>query len=148
MSTIIKDKGTVIYHPVENKHLGNAVPSDLNRELIKYYRGLCGLIPKEGVKMLFVDNYSCCRTIAINVLFSYFDLIVYHDCEPEGAAVNGYVFDTKLTDNYLQLIYTSPRTWAGCFISNKLNPDKEKLQEKIKPITLRYLSENKIFKIQ
>lgn len=139
MKHITKEE-EVILHDVENKYMGCAVPDDLKKELTEYYQKLSERVPKTGIRMLFVDNYSCCRTIAINTLQDYFDLIVYHDCEPEGAKVNGYKFNLK---NHKNFILQTPKTWAGCFIHKNLN--SENLQEKIIPFLNKYLTENEIF---
>ena len=36
-------------------------------------------LEKKGTKLLFVDGYACTRMYAINALWEYFDVIIYHD---------------------------------------------------------------------
>jgi hypothetical protein len=137
-------KEEVIYHAVKNEHHGCAVPEPLAKEIKDYYKELSKRVP-DGLNMLFVDNYSCCRTIAIQTLQNCFDIIVYHDCEPEGARVNGYKFDLPNHDNF---VLHTPKTWAGCFINKRLNPNIKDLQNKIMPILNDYLIENQIIYLQ
>ena len=92
------------YLGVENdkewiKHIGSTCRAnqlimwhDLDRQkgtLAEYYDTIP--LPEDEPKLLFVDNYESCRAIAINTLRNKFDIVIFHDCEPEpGARVNHY----------------------------------------------------------
>ena len=114
-------------------------------EISNYYFDLKSkLKDKPNPRLLFVDNYSCCRALAINILYPVFDLIIYHDCEPQSIARNNYFFEDDLTKNYAHYKLVTPRTWAGCFISNKFEYSEELLQIRIEPIIMAYCKENNI----
>lgn len=89
---------------------------DLDRETLplrEYYNSI--LIPDVTPRLLFVDNYESCRLIAISTLKNKFDLIIFHDCEPEpGARVNHY----DLVDyNGFNVYYLkTPQNWTGFMV--------------------------------
>jgi hypothetical protein len=89
-------------------------------------------------KLLFVDQYTCCRNLSINLLGDNFNMIVYHDAEtPEWYEYN---FDDYLLDQYDHYLLKTPRSWTGCFIKKDLNLDLT-LNEKIKPHIEAYCHE-------
>lgn len=93
-----------------------------------------------NLKLLFVDNFTCCRTIAINTLYKYFDIIVYHDAE--GVDWYDYdKFDEDLILKYHRYILQSERSWTGCFIKNDLKNLKY-VSENIKQYIQKYCIEN------
>ena len=75
-------------------------------DIYGYYQSL--IIPSIP-SLLFVDNYSCCRSIAINALRRKFDVVIFHDCQPEAWHVNGY--DTIDPDG-VQFLKTNDN-WTG-----------------------------------
>jgi hypothetical protein len=72
-------------------------------------------------KLLFVDNFTCCRNIAINTLFSKFNIIVYHDSE----APDWYEYDfcDRLMSIYSKYSLITKSASTSCFI--RKNIDKE-----------------------
>jgi len=80
-------------------------------------------------KMLFVDNHTCCRTLAINNLASNFDIIVYHDCEPDGIKWYEYYFGEFVKD-YNHYYLKTPIAWTGMFIKECINHDLYSVIEK------------------
>jgi len=89
---------------------------DLDRtELTDFYRGLT--IPDVSPRLLFVDNYETCRLIAINTLRDKFDIIIFHDCEPEpGARVNHYGMINS--EGFNVYFLKTPLNWTGVMIRN------------------------------
>ena len=89
---------------------------DLDKQvtpLADYYNSIA--LPEVFPRLLFVDNYESCRTIAINALSDKFDLILFHDCEPEpGARVNHYqmINSTNFTVYFLK----TPANWTGLMV--------------------------------
>jgi len=89
---------------------------DLDKQvtpLADYYDAIA--LPMEFPRLLFVDNYESCRTIAINALRDKFDLIIFHDCEPEpGARVNHYqmINSAGFTVYFLK----TPANWTGLMV--------------------------------
>ena len=75
---------------------------------------------KEKNKMLFVDNHNCCRTSAINNAGPFFDIIAYHDCEPNGIPWYGYYFNDTIKNNYKKYYLKTSKSWTGVFIKNGL----------------------------
>lgn len=112
------------------------------QSLIEDYHHLKESIRRTECSLLFVDNYSCCRALAINILYPVFDLIIYHDCEPQSIQRNNYYFDERLISDYDHYNLVTPRTWAGCFVSKKL-PGKD-LFEEIEPIIEDYQRLNNV----
>jgi len=47
-----------------------------------YYEDL--KLPEIRPSLLFVDQWTCNRTMSINALKPRFDIIIYHDCQPPG----------------------------------------------------------------
>lgn len=132
-----------IHHkvPIPNQEAGyDYLTPELIEELKSYYSSLKYLVSKNGLKLLFVDNYSSCRALTVNTLYSAFDIVIYHDCEPQSIARQNYYFDEKLKSNYVNYLLTSPRTWTGCFIKKEI--DSPRLSEIIKPIMDWYKSDN------
>ncbi len=128
-----------IHHKIEipNQDIPvHSISVDQKREIFNYYYELKeSLWMKPTPRFLFVDNFSCCRALAINTLAPAFDLIIYHDSEPQSTHRNNYYFGDGLKefDHYnLQ----TPSTWASCFVSKKL-PEVD-LSRLIEPIIKEY----------
>lgn len=68
----------VWYHKVEDKELNDCTYNEI-ASIYGYYEKL--KLPYLRPNLLFVDQYSCCRTLSINALRDKFDLIIYHDSE-------------------------------------------------------------------
>lgn len=49
--------------------------------IVEFYSELPELLHlnRKGIKLLFVDGYTCTRMYAIKTLWKYFDVIIYHD---------------------------------------------------------------------
>lgn len=91
-------------------------------------------------KLLFVDNYTCCRTIAINTLYSSFDIIIYHDAE--GVEWYEYYFDKDIKNKYNNYILKTDRSTTGCFIKKTFKYEEIDLQKNIWPHILKYCKDN------
>ena len=87
------------------------------KEIFDYYNDL--FIPKRK-SLLFVDNYSCCRSIAINALRDKFDVVIFHDCQPDAWHANGYDTINPAGIQYL----TTNDNWTGIIgdVSAKIQP--------------------------
>ena len=87
------------------------------KDIFDYYNDL--FIPKRR-SLLFVDNYSCCRSIAINALRDKFDVVIFHDCQPDAWHVNGY--DT-IDPKGIQYLTTNDN-WTGIIgdVSSSVQP--------------------------
>lgn len=103
----------------------------------EYYQNLKKEIDlrSESLKMLFVDNHTCCRTSAINNAGPAFDIIGYHDCEPAGIEWYSYYFSEDIKNNYKKYYLKTWKSWTGVFIKNDLSHN---LFETINPFILEY----------
>ena len=114
-------------------------------EISNYYIALSAEINSIAVspKMLFVDHYTCARTLSINLLFESFDIIAYHDCQPKGTKWYEYYFNQGLLDNYELHYLKSPTSWTGCFIKKSFN-DYSTLNAVMRPYVDSYCDENQL----
>lgn len=111
--------------------------------IINYYKDFSNNIVNQKNKLLFVDNFACARTLAIQTLYSSFDTIVYHDCQPKGIKWYEYQFDETLYSNYDNFILVCDSAWTGCFIKKGLT-NKELLTTAIAPFIEEFSNKNKI----
>jgi hypothetical protein len=118
--------------------------SDQRKSITDYYKSLSLEIQsyKFAPKFLFVDNFTCCRTIAINTLYNDFDIIAYHDCQPEGIRWYEYYFIEALKKEFNNYLLKTPKSWTGIFIKNNL--DVVGLCNSIVPFINQYCIENVI----
>lgn len=99
------------------------VSAEVKRAIFNYYQDLKEkLLLKPHPSLLFVDNYSCCRAIAINNLFPVFDIILYHDSEPQSIGRNDYYFVDKIEKDFDHFNLETPKTWTSAFVSKRLKP--------------------------
>jgi hypothetical protein len=121
----------IIHHPV-NFGLSDNLRSVPN-ELIGLHNYYCGIsIPSDKPNLLFVDNWTACRMIAINSLSDRFDLIIYHDCQPKNIPTYNYngINHAGFGVKYL----TSPTSWTGLMY-------REDKELDIQPFIDEYLKE-------
>ena len=140
---------SLIFHDLGNSiKLGTflkELPQEEKNKIINYYTDLSATIENESStpKMLFVDHFTCARTLSINTLFDKFDIIGFHDCQPNGIEWYEYYFDEKLHKNYNLFFLTSPTSWTGCFIKKSFDVEIL-LKEKIIPHIEEYCIDNNI----
>jgi hypothetical protein len=122
-----------IYHHAVDFGIGTQFRqlSEYKKEELKlFYRSI--VVPLSGIKLLFVDNWTGCRTIAINELRNKFDLIIFHDCQPEGVFV--YNYDLIDTDGFEICFLKSPISWTALMY-------KEERELNIDPFIAEYVKE-------
>ncbi len=131
---VLKENINFIYHDLGKDITLGTFPHQLTEkqrfDITQYYQELSKEIFKKSTqpKFLFVDNHTCCRTIAINTLYKNFDIIAYHDCEPAGIKWYEYYFEKDLEKDYDHYVLKSPISWTGCFINKGLNATESKLK--------------------
>lgn len=118
------------------------ITPEQKQSIIDYYAGLVKTIDPNRRNLLFVDNYSCCRTIAMNTLHPVFDVIIYHDCEPQSRHRNNYYFNEGLKEDFDHYYLETKKTWGGCFVRKTLNITPEEITKEIKPFIKNYEKEN------
>lgn len=101
----------IIHHPVDFQ-IGTRfveLSEDVKQGLRIYYNNI--YIPRQRPNLLFVDNWTACRAIAINTLRKKFDLIIFHDCQPEGLIM--YSYDLVQTTGFKMMFLKSPTSWTA-----------------------------------
>ena len=118
-----------IKHPIAYKW--NQLTDQEQIDIIMYYqlRQIEFSFDRGKMKFLFVDNHTCARTQAINIMGIAFDIIVYHDCEPAGIPWYSYYFNDQIRVNYDKYELQTPRSWTGCFIKKGIEHNLTKTIE-------------------
>jgi len=134
---VFKPYHKTFFHDLGPEVSIGAFPKELTKakkaEIKDYYNKLLDNISilDKFPKLLFVDHFTCCRTLAINTLYKGFDIIAYHDCEPRGVRWYEYYFEKELENNYSHYKLRTPRSWTGCFIKHGSDLE-DKLEGNIK----------------
>lgn len=114
---VFHDLGNTIKNASHYDKLSNQTKIDL----IEYYMKLKSEIlsmPNQR-KFLFVDHYTCARTVSINVLCDAFDAVAYHDAETPDA-YNYQNLDKSLSEKFDHFVLKTPASWTGFFIKKQL----------------------------
>ena len=97
----------------------------------EYYENLADEIGRldRGPRLLFVDHFTCVRTLSINHLAPQFDWVIYHDAEtPE---VYGYQnIRQDLRDQFDQYLLRTASSWTGMLIRRGMTA-AEQLDDRI-----------------
>lgn len=109
---------------------------DLERQiLINNYENLYHNIAHnysqvEGLKLLFIDGFSCSRQIALDSLKVFFDIIVIHDTDTNSYDHYEYNFkdDHYVDTNYDVMTVTTPGPYTTFMVRNGTKVDIEKLR--------------------
>lgn len=121
----LKDPSIVCYTQKVN------LPERLQDTL--YYKSLADQFIKEAGKprLLFVDQFTCLRSISIKTLYKDFDIIIYHDCQQEGIDMYDYHFQDIIDSGFEFYILKSPISWTGCLIRPELGYTQTELKGNI-----------------
>lgn len=124
-----------IKHPIAYKW--NQLTDQEQIDIINFYklRQIEFTFDRGKMKLLFVDNHTCARTQAINIMGTAFDVIIYHDCEPLGIPWYSYYFNDQIKNDYDKYELRTPKSWAGCFIKKGI---KHNLTETINEFMNEY----------
>lgn len=121
----------IIHHSVSFNNETNlrSIPQEA-WNLSNYYSLIS--IPPDRPNLLFVDNWTACRMLAINALKDRFDLIIYHDCQPKNTLTYNYngINHADFSVKYL----TSPTSWTALMY-------REDKELDIQPFIDEYLNE-------
>jgi len=116
---IFSEKNDFRYHylgkNVDKKVRENELSKMHREDLISYYAELKKEIQNLSFtrKFLFVDNHTCARSLAINILYDIFDVIVYHDAEE--TELYNYFFQEKISNDYDHYVFQPPSSYTGIF---------------------------------
>lgn len=113
-------------------------------EIINYYNTTCKEVTAYDIfpKLLFVDNFTCCRSAAVNVLSKSFDIITYHDCQPAGISWYEYYFDNYLKEEFFHYYMKTSDSWTGVFVNKNLKFNEQELLTKSISFANAYCIEN------
>jgi len=123
----IKDKlGVIIEHHDLNGIGPAAIWNDLTasqkEDITLYYQNLGNesLLINKRPKLLFVDGFTCTRQIAIDVLKSYFDIIMYHDSHPrrKGRFTYSYKHPKQQEQGFTKYHLRTHRNWTSVMVKD------------------------------
>jgi hypothetical protein len=95
-----------------------------------YYEDL--KLPDLRPSLLFVDQWTCNRTISINALKPRFDIIIYHDCQPPGG-IEEYEYNLINFEGFNVYFLTNPVNWTGIMIKKEIDKGFNALAVQITP---------------
>lgn len=99
----------------------SSLPSQSQAAQHEYYQNLADEISRLDLepRLLFVDHFTCVRTLSINHLCPQFDWVIYHDAEtPE---VYGYQnIRQDFRDQFDQYTLRTASSWTGMLIRRGL----------------------------
>jgi hypothetical protein len=133
---LIKEKYNV---PVTFHDLGSEVniatylrdlPKTKQEEIYYYYQNL--KLPKLKPNLLFVDQFTCNRTLSINALSNRFNLIIYHDCNPEWYEKE-YEYNLIGYEGFNNYFLKTNITWTGIMINKEVDKGFDSLRTIINP---------------
>lgn len=120
------------------------ISKDKLNEIIDYYVKVCEDVITYSIypKLLFVDNFTCCRSAAVNNLSKGFDIITYHDCQPAGISWYEYYFESYLKNEFSHYYMKTPNSWTGAFVSLGLDYNESELISRSVDFADKYRVEN------
>lgn len=110
MDTIFHDLGP-------NVKLGThlyEINDEQKTSIINFYKSL--KYPDLKPNVLFVDQFTCCRTLSINTLGNDFDVIMYHDCQPAG--IPWYSYNLINLDGFQIFTLKSDISWTRLMVKH------------------------------
>ena len=116
----------------------NVLYSDLTAkqkaELVSFYNSI--EIPNAFLKLLFVDHFTSGRFIAISELKDKFELIIFHDCQPEGQSQFSY--DLISYDGFETYYLKSETSWTCVMIKSDIYEGLKELTKAIQPYLFEF----------
>lgn len=95
----------------------SSLPKDLQATQHAFYENLADEISRVDMdpRLLFVDHFTCVRTVSINHLAPKFDWIIYHDAEtPE--VYDYHKIESRLLDSFDHYVLQTASSWTGMLI--------------------------------
>lgn len=91
------------------------ITKEIKEKSLKFYKNIINENPK--LNFLFIDHVSGLRVIALIDLFSYFDIIIYHDAQHPCYCYD--LFNLVDSSEYFHFIYEIPFVHSGILIHKK-----------------------------
>jgi hypothetical protein len=119
----------IIYHPLDDNvtiatRLFQLTPVQKAR-IYHYYEDL--KLPEMKPNLLFIDQWTCNRTMSINALKDRFDIIIYHDCQPPGG-IEEYEYNLINFTGFNVYFLRNCINWTGIMIRKEVDKTFEQLQ--------------------
>jgi len=99
----------------------------------RYYDSL--EVPEISPKLLFVDQFSACRTISINALANKFDFVIFHDTHARD-----YRYDKITVKGFKRFELVTDKNSTGILIKDEI--DISKFKAAVNKQIKRYKKEN------
>lgn len=117
-------KGAVpIYHNlgpnIHAKIKPNQFPSNIRADCKKFYKEIGNKYGK--MDMLFVDQFAVLRTLSLNCLYHFFNIIIFHDSEHPGYHYEE--FTSQNLSNYHHYRFASMKTHTDILIAKAIMAD-------------------------
>lgn len=100
------------------------------KRIYNYYEGI--KLPSARPNLMFVDQWTCNRTLSINALKSRFDLIIYHDCQPPGGIIE-YEYNLINFEGFNVYFLCNSVNWTGIMIRKEIDKGFDALAVQIAP---------------
>lgn len=118
-----------IFHPLDDgvtigTRLFQLIPLQKAR-IFHYYEDL--KLSEVRPNLLFVDQWTCNRTLSINALKPRFDLIIYHDCQPPFG-IEEYEYNLINFTDFNVYFLRNCINWTGIMIRKEIDKSFEQLQ--------------------
>ncbi|MFA5758315.1 MAG: hypothetical protein WC942_02930 [Clostridia bacterium] len=140
-----KTSYSVLFHEVPGISIGT-LPMDLSIDtrnaVIEYYQNLKAKFESAEHRILFIDNFTAFRQLALTYLCGGMDAIIFHDCEPNGVEV--YDYDLTGITGFDLYILKSPSSWTGLLLCQRLGIMEDQLRKEIQPFIFEFCEQNKL----
>ena len=104
--------------------------------IYNYYTGIT--LPIIKPNLLFVDQWTCNRTLSINALKDKFDLIIYHDCQPWESGIPEYEYNLINFEGFNVYFLRNCDNWTGLMIRKEFDKGMKSLRQMIIPHILAF----------
>ena len=105
------------------------------KEIKEYYQNLSTsdfVLMDRNPKLLFVDSFACTRKIAISVLKPQFDIIIYHDSQPnKKSGIINHLYNQEEEAGFVKYHLKTVRNWTSVML--KTDKGIEMLKNNVAP---------------
>ena len=106
-----------------------------HKQLVSFYEKMKEYIP---IDILFIDQIKYGRSVSIDVLGKYTDILIYHDAQHKHRFYRDSVDNLLLSCEYKHFSYKIERNTTNIVIKNNIEFDSEVFKSKIKEYETRY----------
>jgi len=144
---IIKNKFqniNIIHHDLGSDIQASTKYTSLSQNQINKYIDFYNKIPIPNLepKLLFVDQFTCVRALSLNALADKFDIIIYHDSEPN--AIAWYNYDLINVKDFKKYHLKTDVVWTTLLIKNFDFEIVDVINKNIKEFKIKYSDMSKV----